>query len=331
MTAFIGRRELITLLGGGAVGWPVAATGQQATMPVIGLMSGRAPNEASRPVAEAFRSGLAQVGYVEARNVVIEYYWMEGQTERFPIIATELARRAVSVIVAVGTVAAQAAKAATTTVPIVFVTGDDPVMIGLVASLSRPGGNVTGLTFITSTLGAKRLELLREVAPNRTAVAVLVDPNSPESQSQLQDVQDAARALGQRLVVLDAGTHGDLDAAFTVLAQQGAGVLLVTGSPFFGSQRDRLIALAARHAVLAIYQFRDFPAAGGLISYGASITDAWRQAGVYAGRILKGERPSDLPVTQPTKYELVINLKTAKALGLEIPPTLLARADEVIE
>ena len=172
MTAFIGRRELITLLGGGAVGWPVAATGQQATMPVIGLMSGRAPNEASRPVAEAFRSGLAQVGYVEARNVVIEYYWMEGQTERFPIIATELARRAVSVIVAVGTVAAQAAKAATTTVPIVFVTGDDPVIIGLVASLSRPGGNVTGLTFITSTLGAKRLELLREVAPNRTAVAV---------------------------------------------------------------------------------------------------------------------------------------------------------------
>ena len=327
----IGRREFITLLGGAAAAWPMAARTQQPAMPVIGLMSGRAPNEASRPVAEAFRNGLAQIGYVEARNVVIEYYWMEGQTERFPIIAPELARRAVSVIVAIGTVSAQAAKAATTTVPIVFVTGDDPVIVGLVASLSRPGANVTGLTFLTSTLGAKRLELLREVAPNRAAVAVLVDPNSPESQSQLRDVQDAARALGQGLVVLNAGTHGDLDAAFTALAQQGAGALLVTGSPFFGSQRDRIIALAARHAVLAIYQFRDFPAAGGLISYGASITDAWRQAGVYAGRILKGERPSDLPVTQPTKYELVINLKTAKALGLDVPASLLARADEVIE
>ncbi|MFL5047639.1 MAG: ABC transporter substrate-binding protein [Xanthobacteraceae bacterium] len=324
------RRELITLLGGTAA-WPFAARAQQAPMPVIGFMSARAPNDASRPLVEAFRRGLGETGYVEARNAVIEYYWMEGQIERLPMIATELARRPVSVIVAFSTVAARAVKAATMTVPVVFLTGDDPVMVGIVASLSRPSGNMTGVTFVSATLGAKRLELLREVVPNVETIAVLADPNSSESQSMLRDVQDAALARGQPLVVLNASTDGDIDAAFTALVQQRAGALVVAGSPFMGSRRDRLIALAARNAIPAIYQFRDFPAAGGLISYGASAEDAYRQVGVYAGRILKGDKPSDLPVLQPTKYELVINVKTAKALGLDVPDKLLALADEVIE
>jgi len=324
------RRAFIAGLGGMAV-WPLTVRAQQAPMPVIGFMSARAPNDASRPLVEAFRRGLGEAGYVEARNAVIEYYWMEGQTERLPMIATELARRPVSVIVAFSTVAARAVKAATMTVPVVFLTGDDPVMVGIVASLSRPSGNMTGVTFVSATLGAKRLELLREVVPSVETIAVLADPNSSESQSMLRDVQDAALARGQPLVVLNASTNSDIDAAFTALVQQRTGALVVAGSPFMGSRRDRLIALAARNAIPAIYQFRDFPAAGGLISYGASAEDAYRQVGVYAGRILKGDKPSDLPVLQPTKYELVINVKTAKALGLDLPDKLLALADEVIE
>ena len=324
------RRAFIAGLGGMAV-WPLTVRAQQAPMPVIGFMSARAPNDASRPLVEAFRRGLGEAGYVEARNAVIEYYWMEGQTERLPMIATELARRPVSVIVAFSTVAARAVKAATMTVPVVFLTGDDPVMVGIVASLSRPSGNMTGVTFVSATLGAKRLELLREVVPSVETIAVLADPNSSESQSMLRDVQDAALARGQPLVVLNASTNSDIDAAFTALVQQRTGALVVAGSPFMGSRRDRLIALAARNAIPAIYQFRDFPAAGGLISYGASVEDAYRQVGVYAGRILKGDKPSDLPVLQPTKYELVINVKTAKALGLDLPDKLLALADEVIE
>ena len=252
-------------------------------------------------------------------------------TERLPVIATELARRPVSVIVAISTLSALAAKAATTTIPVVFMTGDDPVMAGIVASLNRPGGNVTGVTFVSATLGAKRLGLLRELVPNVKTIAVLVDQNSAESQSSLRDVQDAARLLGQQLAVLNVGTDGDIDAAFTALVHQRAGALLATGSSFISSRRDRLIALAARDAVPAIYQIRDFPAAGGLISYGASLSDAYHQVGAYAGRILKGAKPAELPVLQPTKFALVINLKTAKALGLDVPPTLLAIADEVIE
>jgi putative ABC transport system substrate-binding protein len=325
------RRAFITLLGGAAASWPLAARAQQAALPVIGFLSIRAPDDVSRPLAAAFRRGLSETGYVEARNVVIEYYWMEGQTERLPVIATELARRPVSVIVAISTLSALAAKAATTTIPVVFMTGDDPVMAGIVASLNRPGGNVTGVTFVSATLGAKRLGLLREVVPNVKTIAVLVDQNSAESQSSLRDVQDAARSLGQQLAVLNVGTDGDIDAAFTALAHQRAGALLATGSSFISSRRDRLIALAARDAVPAIYQIRDFPAAGGLISYGASLSDAYHQVGAYAGRILKGAKPAELPVLQPTKFALVINLKTAKALGLDVPPTLLAIADEVIE
>jgi putative ABC transport system substrate-binding protein len=323
------RRAFILALG--AAAWPLMARAQQGAMPVIGFMSPRAPDDESRPLAAAFRRGLNEIGYVEARNVVIEYYWMEGQIERLPVIATELARRPVSVIAAFATVTARAAKAATATIPVVFMTGDDPVMAGIVPSLSRPGGNVTGVTFVSATLGAKRLELLRALVPNAETIAVLVDQNSPESQSQLRDVQDAARALGQQLVVLNAGTDGDIDAAFTALVQPRADALLASGSTFLSSRRGRLIALAARHAIPAIYQIREFPAAGGLISYGASLVDAYRQAGVYAGRILKGDKPSDLPVQAPTKFDLVINLKTAKTLGLDIPPTLLALADEVIE
>jgi putative ABC transport system substrate-binding protein len=328
----VNRRDLITLLGGaaGLATRSLAAHAQQ-PLPVIGFMSARAPDDATRPLAAEFRRGLSEAGFVEARNVVVEYYWMEGQTERLPEIAIELARRPVSAIAAFSTLAARAAKAATTTVPIVFMTADDPVAVGIVASLSRPGGNVTGVTFVSAALGAKRLELLRAVVPNVETVAVLVDPNSSESQSVSRDVQDAARALGQQLVVLHAATNAEIDAAFATIAQQRASALFVTGSPFLGSRRDRLVALAARDAIPAISQFRDFPAAGGLISYGASIADSYRQTGVYAGRLLKGDKPSELPVLQPTRFGLVINLKTAKALRLEIPDKVLAIADEVIE
>jgi putative ABC transport system substrate-binding protein len=324
------RREFITFLGGAAA-WPIAVRAQQPTTPVIAFLSQRAPDDAARPMAAAFRQGLGETGYVEARNVTIEYYWMEGQTDRMPGIAAELARRPVALIAAFGTATAFAVKTATTTVPVVFMTGDDPVQVGIVVSLSRPGGNLTGVTFVTATLGAKRLELLRAIVPSAETIALLVDPKSSESTSQAKDVQDAARKLGQRLAVFNASTDGELDASFTAMVQTRAGAFLNAGSPFLGSRLQRIVALAARHNLPAMHQFRDYVVAGGLISYGASIAEAYRQSGVYAGRILRGEKPSDLPVLQPTKFDLVINLKTAKALDLNLPATLLALADEVIE
>jgi putative ABC transport system substrate-binding protein len=324
------RREFITLIGGVAVAWPLAAHAQQQTLPVIGFMSGRSA-DAGSVVAAAFRQGLQGTGYVADRNVAIEYRWADNQVDRLPAIAAELVGRPVSVIAVFGTVPARTAKAASTTIPIVFMTADDPVAVGLVASLNRPGENVTGVSFVSATLGTKRLEMLRALAPKTDLIAVLLDPNSSESQNQSRDVQEAARALGQRIVVLNAGTASEIDTVFTALVQQRVGALLVSGSPTFGSRHKQLVALATRHTLPTMYATREYTTAGGLISYGASILDAYHQAAIYVGRILKGDRPSDLPVLQPTKFELVINLKTARALGLEIPDKLLALADEVIE
>jgi putative tryptophan/tyrosine transport system substrate-binding protein len=324
------RREFIALVGGAGMAWSLSARAQQQTLPVIGFMSGRSA-DAGSVVAAAFRQGLQETGYVADRNVAIEYRWADNQVDRLPAIAAELVGRPVSVIAVFGTVPARTAKAASTTIPIVFMTADDPVAVGLVASLNRPGENVTGVSFVSATLGTKRLEMLRALAPKTDLIAVLLDPNSSESQNQSRDVQEAARALGQRLVVLNAGTASEIDTVFTALVQQRVGALLVSGSPTFGSRHKQLVALATRHTLPTMYATREYTTAGGLISYGASILDAYRQAAIYVGRILKGDRPSDLPVLQPTKFELVINLKTAKALGLEVPDKLLALADEVIE
>jgi putative ABC transport system substrate-binding protein len=324
------RREFITLLGGAAVVRPLAAHAQQPAMPVVGFLSLRSGDDTSDIVA-AFRQGLNEIGYFEHRNVAIEYRWAANQVDRLQSSVTELVSRPVSVIAAFGTVPAQTAKAASTGIPIVFLTADDPVTVGIVPNLSRPGGNVTGVTFVSAILGAKRLELLRALAPRTSTVGVLVDPYSTESQNQSRDVQEAARALAQQLVVLNAVTANEIEAAFETLAQQRVGALLVSGSPAFSTHRHRLAALAAHYALPTMYATREYSKAGGLISYGASITDTYRQAAIYVGRILKGARPSELPVMQPTKFELVINLKTAKALGLTIPDKLLALADEVIE
>jgi putative ABC transport system substrate-binding protein len=324
------RREFITLLGGAAATWPQGARAQQAAMPVVGFMSGRSA-DAGSVVAAAFRQGLNEAGFVADRNVAIEYRWAADQLDRLPAIAAELVSRPVSIIAVFGTVPAKTVQAASTTIPIVFLTADDPVTVGLVANLNRPGGNVTGVSFVSATLGTKRLELLRALAPKSDVVAVLLDPHSTESQNQSRDVQEAAGALGVRVVVLNAGTASEIDSAFATLVQQRVGALLVSGSPTFGSRHKQLVALAARHALPTMYATREYSAAGGLISYGASILDSYRQAAIYVGRILKGDRPSDLPVLRPTKFELVINLKTAKALGLDIPDKLLALADEVIE
>jgi putative ABC transport system substrate-binding protein len=325
------RREFIALLGGAAATWPLAARAQQPSMPVIGFVSIRSADDVSSDPIEAFRRGLIEAGFLPGQNVAVEYRWAANQLDRLPALVTELAQRPVSVIAAFGTATAQAAKAASTTIPIVFLTADDPVKLGLVTSLNRPGGNITGVSFVSATLGAKRLELLRMLIPKTDLMAVLVDPNSAESQNQSTGAQEAARALGQQVIAVNAATADEIDAAFGTLVQRGAGALLVSGSPSFGSQRNRIAALCARHSLPALFSTREYSAAGGLMSYGASISDSYRQAALYVGKILKGDRPSDLPILQPTKYELVINLRTAKTLGLEVPDKLLALTDEVIE
>jgi putative ABC transport system substrate-binding protein len=323
------RRDFVALLGG-AVGWPVAAPGQQPVMPVIGLLR-TTPAAPFAHLVAALRLGLGELGLVEGENVAIEQRWADNHRDRVPALAADLVRRRVAAIVGNGP-AMQAAKSATTTIPIVFVAGDDPVKSGLVASLNRPGGNLTGVTFFGgSQLAPKRMELLCELAPNAAVVAVLLDPNYAGFVRELPDLAAAGRSLGRQIVELTAANDGEVEAAFARLGQIGAGALLVSGGPFFTSRRQTLVALAARHAIPAIYDVREFVEAGGLISYSASITDAYRQAGIYAGRIVKGANPAELPVLRPTKFDLALNLRTARALGLHVPPSILLRADEVIE
>jgi putative ABC transport system substrate-binding protein len=322
------RREFITLLGGAAAAWPLAVHAQQ-PMPVIGFLNGGSP-DGYAPMVAGFRQGLKETSYVEGQNVAIEFRWAEGQYDRVPAMAAELVRRQVTVIVA-NTPGNLAAKAATTTIPIVFTVGNDPVQIGLVASLTRPGGNVTGATQLGVELVSKQLEFAHELVPTATVIAVLLNPINPNAETLLRDVQAAARIIGVQFHVLHASAERDFDTVFATLVQLGASALVIGNDPFFASRSEQLAALTLRHAVPAIFQDRPFVAAGGLMSYGGSTPDMYRIAGVYAGRILKGEKPADLPVQQATKVELFINLKTAKALGLTVPPTLLVRADEVIE
>jgi len=324
------RRDLIALLGGAAVAWPLAARAQKPAMPVIGFLGTRAFGDDPQ-LLTAFRRGLKEAGYVEGQNVTIEYRFAENQYDRLPALAADLVRRQVAVIAANGP-AAQAAKAATTTIPIVFTAGFDPVKVGLVASLNRPGGNITGVSILDVELGPKRLELLHALVPTATIVAVLVNPTDPtRAETTLRGMQAAAHTLGLQLHALHASTDRDFDTVFASLVQLRADGLVIGGEPFFNSRSAQLGALTIRHAMPTIYQFRAFAAAGGLASYGASLTDAYHQSGVYTARILKGEKPGDLPIQQATKVELFINLKTAKALGVTVPLSLLGRADEVIE
>jgi putative ABC transport system substrate-binding protein len=324
------RRAFISLLGGAAA-WPLAARAQQPAMPVIGfLASYSASGSAAAQNAAAFRRGLSEIGYVEGRNVMIDYRYGEGNYDRLPELAAELVRRQVDVLVAAGGSGLQA-KAATTTIPIVAMIGGDPVSSGHVASLNRPGGNLTGVALFAYSLGPKRLEVLRELIPNAKLIAVLANPTNIPALSDTRDVEAAARTAGQRIAVLAATSESEFEPAFGAMVQQRTDALLVMADPYFNNRREQLVALAARHAIPAIYEWREFATSGGLMSYGSSLADAWRQTGIYAGRILKGEKPADLPVMQAVKVELVINLKTAKALGLTFPISLLGRADEVIE
>ena len=324
------RREFVTLLGGIGATWPLAVRGQQASLPVIGFLESASQGQFS-DLIPAFREGLSETGYEDGRNVRIEYRWAESQYDRLPALAADLVRGNATVIFTTALISAQAAKAVTTTVPIIFVCGPDPVKFGLVASLNRPGGNLTGVTLFTSTVVSKRLQLLRELLPTASAFAIFVNPNNARADSDIQEMEAAARSLGQQVIVAKAGTDRDFETAFATLAQRQIQALVIGGDPFFNSKAQQLVGLANHYAIPTIYPLHEFAAVGGLMSYGSIISDAYRQAGIYAGRVLKGAKPADLPVIQPTKFELVINLRTAKALGLEIPPTLLARADEVIE
>jgi len=323
------RREFIALAGGAAVAWPLEGRAQQKAMPVIGWLGINLLDPAATPLA-AFREGLSETGYVEGQNVAIEYRWAQSRYDRLPALAADLVDRKVDVIMAISNASALAAKSATSAIPIVF-SGTDPVERGLVASLARPGGNLTGVSVMTTELLPKRLELLSELVPQARMIALLVNPNNTSTEVMIRDVRDAARAKGLQLTSLKAGTEGEIDAPFASLVQMQAGALLVGSDPFFVGRRGQLVELASRHAVPAMYEMRAFAASGGLISYGTSLTGTYRLAGNYVGKILKGAKPADLPVQQPTTFELVVNLKTAKALGLTVPQSILARAEEVIE
>jgi putative ABC transport system substrate-binding protein len=325
------RRKFVTLIGGTTAAWPLAARAQQPAKPVIGFLSTRSATDSARLVA-AFAKGLEEVGFSEGKNVSVDYRYANGRLDQLPELATELIHKPMAVLVAAGgSSSAVAARAATSSIPIVFVIGGDPVSLGLATSLSRPGGNATGITIITGDLASKRLGLLRELVPKAASFAALTNPNTPEGQRQAADMRDAAQALGLKLRLLEASDDKGIDNAFAALARDKVDAFLLGSDPVFDVYRDKLVALVATAAILAIYQFRDFAMAGGLMSYDPDIRDAYRQAGLYAGRVLKGARPADLPIQQPTKFQFVINLKTAKTLGLDIPQALLARADELIE
>ena len=325
------RRPFITLLAGAAAGWPLAARAQQVPLPVVGFLNSASPQPWEKYVA-GFRAGLKEAGYVDGQNVTIEFRWAEGHYDRLPGMAADLVRRKVAVLVATGGApSVVAAKAATSTIPIVFTSGSDPVRSGFVTSLNRPGGNTTGVNFFVTVLEGKRLGLLRALIPGVQLIAVLFNPNRPNHADEVREVQEAARAIGQQIHILLASSESAINAAFATAPQLHAGAMLVGTDAFFNSQRDKIIALAARHSIPTIYEQRDFALAGGLMSYGTNLANGYRQAGVYVGRILKGEKPGDLPVVQSTKFEFVINLKAAKALGLTVPEGLLNAADEVIE
>src|SRR5262245_7121171 len=324
------RREFITLLGGTALAWPLAARAQQSAMPVIGFLRSTSATGFAY-IVDAFRQGLNDAGFVEGKNVSIEYRWADNQVDQLPGLAADLVRRQAAAIVGAGGVAAQVGKAATATTPVVFVIGADPVRTGLVASLNRPGGNITGVVFPSVALVAKLLGMLHELAPRASMIAVLRDPNGPDVEGELRDLEEAGRAIGQQILMVSAANEREFHAAFAKVVQASAGGLLIGSISFFISQRRQIVALAGRHALPTVYNQREYPEVGGLISYGPSQSDAYRRAGVYVGRILRGEKPGDLPVELGTKFELVINLATAKALRVEIPSTLLALADEVIE